>query len=118
MASKGKFARIQRAEEHAEIISKNRISELTNDKPILREERELSESEKNFGITHWNGYPMGKGKCHCGSKTFISGRGTHKGWSGISCCSCGNLMEACACGGRLPTKEQERRVINDENTFN
>jgi len=65
-------------------------------------------------ITTWKGYPLGKAKCHCGSDTYISGRGRHKGWSGIECCACGNLIEACACGRYLPTKEQEKQVIQDQ----
>lgn len=50
------------------------------------------------GKETWKGYPMGKDQCpHCGADTYITGRGTPKGWSGIECCACGNLIENCHC---------------------
>lgn len=64
----------------------------------------------------WKGYPMGKGKCHCGAHTYITGRGTPRGWTGIECCGCGNLVENCACGGTflLPSKERVKQIVQDQ----
>ncbi len=62
----------------------------------------------------WKGYPIGIGKCHCGSETYITNRGVPKGWSGIECTGCGNLIENCVCGGHLPTKEQIKQTIQDQ----
>lgn len=112
MASYGKTRRIQRAEERAKLKEISEKRDTSN--PILIE---LTEKQEQYNVTHWKGYPVGKTKCHCGANIYISRRGILKGWSGIECCSCGNLIENCACGGLLPTKETVRRII-DENSFN
>lgn len=60
-----------------------------------------SKEEEEYIQTHCRGYPIRKEKCvKCGCDTIETGRGKHKGWSGVECCGCGNLQENCHCSKR------------------
>lgn len=60
--------------------------------------RVYSKEEEEYERTHCRGYVIRKEPCpKCGYYTIETGRGKSKGWSGIECCACGNLIENCHC---------------------
>lgn len=57
-----------------------------------------TKEQDEYDSTHCRGYLIRIEHCpKCGCGTIETGRGKNKGWSGIECCGCGNLIENCSC---------------------
>ncbi len=58
----------------------------------------LTKEEEEYEKAYYRGYVIRKEPCpKCGCHTIETGKGKPKGWSGIECCDCGNLVENCQC---------------------
>jgi hypothetical protein len=70
-----------------------------------------SKEQDEYESTHCRGYLIRAEPCpKCGYRTIETGRGRNKGWSGIECCGCGNLIENCNCSPRCKWCGTKKKV--------